>query len=356
MATSETAINANVAEAQRLYQRGVAAARGGQKRVAAGLLTRSLRLDPRNEGAWLWLSGVLESPQQIAFCLQAVLRINPANEHALKGMRWLEGRGLLADAEPQASAISTPLPAAPAVGEPTEHEHHRKQREQREAWWVRWRHTRREDRKVRLLVPAMLIVLLVSILLLHSSLAQANDERQRAVYLASQPKPTASPPTRTLPPAPTGVVTILDANPATQRDAASTYYLSALTPLRVQLREAIDAYRNVSGQPGATSVVLASSVGALRDTVLRAQASLKSLNPSSELRPAHEEYLKGLEVELTALDDLLEFYGSYRQELANRAALRFQQANVHFSRARQVFDQQPQQLELGSRMSPHTPR
>ena len=353
MATSETAINANVAEAQRLYQRGVAAARGGQKRVAAGLLTRSLRLDPRNEAAWLWLSGVLENPQQIAFCLQAVLRINPTNEHALKGMRWLEGRGLLGEGQPQAPSISAPLPTVPTIGASAERE---EQREQREAWWVRWRHTRREDRKVGLLVPAMLIVLLVSILLLHSSLARANDERQRAVYLASQPKPTAPPPTLTPPPTATGVVTILDSNPAAQRDAASTYYLSALTPVRVQLREAIDSYRNVSGQPGGTSVVLASSVGALRDTVLRAQASLKGLTPSSELRPAHEEYLKGLEVELSALDDLLEFYGSYRQELANRAALRFQQANIHFSRARQVFDQQPQQLELGSRMSPHTPR
>jgi tetratricopeptide (TPR) repeat protein len=354
MATSETAINANVAEAQRLYQRGVAAARGGQKRVAAGLLSRSLRLDPRNEAAWLWLSGVLENPQQVAFCLQAVLRINPANERALKGMRWLEGRGLLGEGKPPLPpSISAPLPTVPAVGEPAEHTH---QREQREAWWVRWRHTRREDRKARLILPAMMIVLLVSILLLHSSLAQANEERQRAVYVASQPKPTAPPPTLTLPPQPTGEVTILDANPAAQRDAASTYYLSALTPLRVQLREAIDRYRNVSGQPGGTSVVLASSVGALRDTVLRAQASLKGLTPSSELRPAHEEYLKGLEVELSALDDLLEFYGSYRQELANRAALRFQQANIHFNRARQIFDQQPQQLELVSRMSPHTPR
>lgn len=353
MTTSETAINANVAEAQRLYQRGVAAARGGQKRVAAGLLTRSLRLDPRNEAAWLWLSGVLENPQQIAFCLQSVLRINPANERALKGIRWLEGRGLLAGAQPTPPSISAPLPTVPAIGEPAERD---EQREQREAWWVRWRHTRREDRKVRLLVPAMLIVLLVSILLLHNSLAQANEERQRAVYAASLPKPTAPPPTLTLPPAPTKAATILDDNPATQRDAASTYYLSALTPLRVQLREAIDSYRTISGQPGATSVVLASSVGALRDTVLRAQASLHAITPSPALRPAHDEYLKGLEVELSALDDLLEFYGSYRQELANRAALRFQQANIHFSRARQVFDQQPQQLELVSRMSPHTPR
>ncbi|MBC8075368.1 MAG: hypothetical protein H7Y32_04775 [Chloroflexales bacterium] len=352
MATSETAINANVAEAQRLYQRGVAAARGGQKRVAAGLLTRSVRLDPRNEAAWLWLSGVLENPHQIAFCLQAVLRVNPANERAVKGMRWLEERGLLNEGLAQSPAISAPLPTV-AADTPLERAD---QREQREAWWVRWRYTRREDRKVGLLLPTMLIVLLVSILLLHSSLAQANNERQRAANVAALPKPTAPPPTLTAGPEPTGVITILDANPATQRDAASTYYLSALTPLRIQLRDAIDSYRTVSGQPGGTSVVLASSVGALRDTVLRAQASLKSITPSSALRPAHEEYLKGLEVELTALDDLLEFYGSYRQELANRAALRFQQANIHFSRARQVFDQQPQQLELGSRMSPHTPR
>src|SRR4051812_19612050 len=92
---TETAIRANTSEAHRLYQRGVAAARGGQKRIAAGLLTRSVQLDPHNEAAWLWLSGVLDDPHQMAFCLNAVLRLNPANEHAQRGIRWLQDHKLL---------------------------------------------------------------------------------------------------------------------------------------------------------------------------------------------------------------------------------------------------------------------
>ena len=61
----ETAIKSNEREAARLYQRGVAAARGGQRRVAAGLLSRAVQLNPRHELAWLWLSGVLDAPDEI---------------------------------------------------------------------------------------------------------------------------------------------------------------------------------------------------------------------------------------------------------------------------------------------------
>ncbi|NTU84190.1 MAG: hypothetical protein HGA45_33280, partial [Chloroflexales bacterium] len=112
---SESAVKANESEAQRLYLRGVAAARAGQRRVAAGLLTRSVRLDPRGEMAWLWLSGVLDDPHQQAFCLGAALKLNPQNQHALRGMHVLEQRGLL-KSEPQPTvglSLPDPRPVAP---------------------------------------------------------------------------------------------------------------------------------------------------------------------------------------------------------------------------------------------------
>ena len=74
---AETAIKSNQREAARLFERGVAAARGGQRRVAAGLLARVVQLDPRHEMGWLWLSGVLDDSEEIAFCLRAVLAVNP---------------------------------------------------------------------------------------------------------------------------------------------------------------------------------------------------------------------------------------------------------------------------------------
>jgi hypothetical protein len=353
---SEPSINLRVPEAQQLYMRGVAAAKGGQKRVAAGLLTRSVQLNPNNEAAWLWLSGVLEDPHQVAFCLQSVLRLNPANERAQKGMRWLEDRKVLTAAPRPIAALEPAQGAEPTRAPVPQTQAQAQAQAQREAWWQPFRSRRREDNRLRLVLPAVMIMLLALILVLHQSIAQANDTRQRALLVAAAPKPTAVPATPTAVPPPTVIPAILDAEPATLRDATSTYYISTLTPLRKELRDAVDSYRNISGQPGATSVLLASSVRSLRDRVVRAQSILKNMQPSTPLRPAHEEYLKGLEIELLALDDLLEFYGSYRQELANRAALRFQEANSHFDLARQTFDLQPRRTETANQVSPHTPR
>src|SRR5919197_6482084 len=92
---TESAIKSNQREAARLFERGVAAARGGQRRVAAGLLARTVQLDPRHEMGWLWLSGVLDEPNEIAFCLRSVLAVNPHNARARDGLAWLEQRALI---------------------------------------------------------------------------------------------------------------------------------------------------------------------------------------------------------------------------------------------------------------------
>jgi hypothetical protein len=84
--------------------------------------------------------------------------------------------------------------------------------------------------------------------------------------------------------------------------------------------------------------------------------TIQTLTPPPELQAAHEEYIQGLELELAAIEDLLEFYGSYRVELANRAVLRFQEANTHFDRARAMFDARLQQIEQESDVSSHTIR
>src|SRR5918911_5703272 len=105
---AETAIKSNQREAARLFERGVAAARGGQRRVAAGLLARAVQLDPRHEMGWLWLSGVLDEPNEIAFCLRSVLAVNPHNERARQGLAWLEERGQIARQPAPAVVIAPP--------------------------------------------------------------------------------------------------------------------------------------------------------------------------------------------------------------------------------------------------------
>src|SRR5947207_8939889 len=102
-------IKSNEREAARLFARGVAAARGGQRRIAAGLLSRAVQLNPLHEQGWLWLSGVLEDPNEIAFCLRSVLSVNPHNERASQGLVWLEQRGLIGGSS--AGEVSEPQPA-----------------------------------------------------------------------------------------------------------------------------------------------------------------------------------------------------------------------------------------------------
>ncbi len=73
-----------------LLKRGVAAAKDGRTEEARQMLLRVVEVDERNEQAWLWLSGVMESHQERRACLENVLAVNPDNGHAQSGLRWLD--------------------------------------------------------------------------------------------------------------------------------------------------------------------------------------------------------------------------------------------------------------------------
>lgn len=73
-----------------LLTRGIAAAKAGDRNAARQLLTRAVRRQPDSEGAWLWLSSVLDTPQGRAHCLRRVLALNPQNQAAQRGLAALE--------------------------------------------------------------------------------------------------------------------------------------------------------------------------------------------------------------------------------------------------------------------------
>lgn len=79
----------------------IAAARAGRKEEARRLLESVLNIDERNEQAWLWLSGVVDSQEERIVCLENVLTINPDNEMARKGLAALR-------AAPVADEIAPP--------------------------------------------------------------------------------------------------------------------------------------------------------------------------------------------------------------------------------------------------------
>ncbi len=92
---------------QQMLQQGVEAAKAGQKPQAFQILQQVVRLDPRNETAWLWLSSVARNPRERAFCLRQLYEINPKNELALKGLRAM---GIDPTAEQQQPTVQSDIP------------------------------------------------------------------------------------------------------------------------------------------------------------------------------------------------------------------------------------------------------
>lgn len=105
--------------------KGIAAVRAGQRELARQHLQKVLLTDSKNESAWLWLSGVVETRTQKRDCLQIVLSINPDNTAARRGLEELaqsEAADFLSTFEPHKPppappappVTPTPAPAAPA--------------------------------------------------------------------------------------------------------------------------------------------------------------------------------------------------------------------------------------------------
>lgn len=347
--STETAIRANTSEAQQLYQRGVAAARSGQKRIAAGLLTRSLQLDPNCELAWLWLSGVLDDPHQQAFCLEAVLALNPNNPHAQRGLRLLREQRAFTGVSRPAPGLRMPAPPAAEGAAPT---FFRRRSAHDPAWWITWRRSLRETRQARLLFWAFPIVLVLIALALHESFAMAivriqtppSVEHALSVTLDTSviPTPTVAP--------------ILEAEPLAVVESLTARYLGAFEQIRADLRAATDAYREATSRPGGASVGHVAATQRLRASVEASLTAMSQLRPPGTLQQAHDDYRRGLELQLAGLDALLEFYGGYDVAHANRAAQRFQEARAYIERAQAAFAGQARQLVELSQVAPQTPR
>jgi tetratricopeptide (TPR) repeat protein len=104
-------------DVEALLSQGVAAAKAGKEDEARDLLSQVLDLDPENERAWLWMSGLVPNEEKIV-CLQNVLEINPSNEFALIGLESLLGKS--GRAEEQESAVGKPGPPVAGLREETE--------------------------------------------------------------------------------------------------------------------------------------------------------------------------------------------------------------------------------------------
>jgi hypothetical protein len=99
------------ANVEAMIREGINAVKAGNKEEGRVLLLKAVELDPYNEEGWLWLSGVVDSPDDQRTCLENVLSINPNNDRARQGVAYLTGKPATA-ASPPATLAPAPLPPA----------------------------------------------------------------------------------------------------------------------------------------------------------------------------------------------------------------------------------------------------
>ena len=105
-------------DAERLLSAGISALRAGDNARARELLGQAIRHNPRDELAWLWLSGAVETDAEQRQCLERVLTLNPHNVAARNGLDMLAAAAMnapVAPVPPPADAPTSPPVAAPAA-------------------------------------------------------------------------------------------------------------------------------------------------------------------------------------------------------------------------------------------------
>jgi hypothetical protein len=85
-------------------QQAIDLIKAGDKQRGGQLLAEILRTDPEQETAWLWMSGVVDEPDERRYCLEQVLALNPANQLARDGLARLQPAP---PAEPEVTAPTT---------------------------------------------------------------------------------------------------------------------------------------------------------------------------------------------------------------------------------------------------------
>jgi tetratricopeptide (TPR) repeat protein len=90
--------------ATELRRRGIAAVKAGDNAAARDLLAQAIRRNPRDDLAWLWLSGAVETDYDRRRCLERALAINPHSEAARQGLASLLSSPTAVPAKPAATS------------------------------------------------------------------------------------------------------------------------------------------------------------------------------------------------------------------------------------------------------------
>jgi tetratricopeptide (TPR) repeat protein len=82
-----------------MYQEAMSAVQSGDRSRARDLLTRLLKINQGNPEYWLWMSAMVDTPKERSYCLGEVLRRDPHNVAARRGLQ------IMGQAEPDMSQV-----------------------------------------------------------------------------------------------------------------------------------------------------------------------------------------------------------------------------------------------------------
>ena len=203
-----------------LLQEGIAALKAGHKTVARNLLTQVVQQDDRNEMAWLWLSGAVDTDEDRRACLENVLAINPNNGIARRGLEQLIAKEGMRSLSVMSSLTSSVEPVATPRGQPTQPKPQTQ--------------PLRKTQSHIVVALALLVVLCVACFLFYTLFLPALD----AVYdntvatATAQAEAMTVPPTATTPPTATPIP-MLDVTEEMVTEEVMAY-LAQLYPLLVE--------------------------------------------------------------------------------------------------------------------------
>ena len=111
MATSASTVSV-------LLDQGIVAAKSGNQLAAKQLLAQALKYNSRNEKAWLWMSGVVDTVGEQILCIEQALKINPQNDTAKQALIKL--RAQPAHRLPSAPQLPSGEPSPSTASAPTD--------------------------------------------------------------------------------------------------------------------------------------------------------------------------------------------------------------------------------------------
>lgn len=301
-------------EIQDLFLSGIASAKGGNRRLAQAFFKRVIRKNPLHEGAWVWLAEMLDDPDDIAYCLESALEINPDNEKARRDLEVVRDQGAqprrprewsslddLLDMDISAMlAQNPPLPVT--MAEPIV------ERDPFQGFW-----------RVALFSFAVLAVLALSVAF--------------AVGLFDTHDNNPAPP-------PTAVPTIDVSSLREQERLQIRSYFQELDLLLGPLRLAHDVYRNLYWGRNSPPLSMAEQIeqtAQLKVHILATLESLQEMEVPTVLEEAHEEHVQGLQMEKEALDSMLRYMETMQTGYSHQAMVKFQEAEIHLERAKAIW-------------------